>query len=491
MPERRIKVYHEHPLRIIRYASKNIWLLIFPLLRGIRSIRLDFDALYVWLKGAWFDLLIIIAIIGFGYIKWYFTEFEVTSSEIIRRSGIIIKHKVSIPFKNISAVTAEHSFYLRPFYAVRLNLDTRAGAFSKSDMSLLVRRSDLRWISKAIPQSEHHSGKKSLVIQPKWFAIVFFSLVFSSSLSGVVYLAALLFQSGRFAHEIIEQEMGDMIKFANTVSAKFTLSIPPAAVLLGILIIVAWLFSFISNMFRYAGFKMKKESGTLKVRMGVGTVRQYHIVPPKINYVDLRQNLVMKLFKTSSVNISCSGYGNEKNELPVLLPILNRRQANRALDLIGFRKYVVKRKSRVSKQAVISYLGLPSLAAFLIPVVSDIIVYFYPTLKDLFYFIKFMGEIPVIWMFVVKTIALMTSGVTIEDDFCCLRYSRFYAFHTILADNDKLVKIQIVQDPIGEKIGRCRMDFYFSSESSKSKKLKGVKIEDALKIIEHFGFLYK
>ena len=227
-------MYHEHPLRIIRYASKNIWLLIFPLLRGIRSIRLDFDALYVWLKGAWFDLLIIIAIIGFGYIKWYFTEFEITSSEIIRRSGIIIKHKVSIPFKNISAVTAEHSFYLRPFYAVRLNLDTRAGAFSKSDMSLLVRRSDLRWISKAIPQSEHHSGKKSLVIQPKWFAIVFFSLVFSSSLSGVVYLAALLFQSGRFAHEIIEQEMGDMIKFANTVSAKFTLSIPPAAVLLGI-----------------------------------------------------------------------------------------------------------------------------------------------------------------------------------------------------------------------------------------------------------------
>ncbi|MGN0622248.1 MAG: PH domain-containing protein [Porcipelethomonas sp.] len=481
----------EHPLKIIKYAAKNIWLLIFPLIRGIRSMRLDFNALYSWIRGAWFDILIVLLILGFGYLSWRFTSFDITDQQIVRKSGIIIKHRVSVPFKNISAVTAEHSFYLRPFYAVRLNIDTRAGAFSASDMSLLIRRRDLRSINRKMPRSEHHAGKKSLVIQPKWFAIVFFSLVFSSSLSGTVYIAAFLFQSGRFARTLIEKEMGDVLKLANSVSAKLAMGIPPAAVLLGIIIIATWLFSFISNMFRYAGFSMKKDSNALRVKMGVGTKRQYHIILSKINHVDLRQNLIMKFFKTFSVNISCSGYGDEKNELPVLLPILNRRQANRALDLIGFRKYAVKRKIKVSRQAVVSYLGYPSLVIFLIPIVSDIIVHFFPSLDGFFFFVKIMGEIPVLWMFIVKTIALMSSGITIEDDFCCIRYSRFYAFHTILADRENLVKIQIIQDPIAKKIGRCRMDFYFSSESVRCNKLKGVKYSDAKKIMDHFGFSYK
>ena len=45
-------VYHEHPVRIIKYSAKNIWLLIFPLLRGINAIRLDRDRMYEWLRGA-------------------------------------------------------------------------------------------------------------------------------------------------------------------------------------------------------------------------------------------------------------------------------------------------------------------------------------------------------------------------------------------------------------------------------------------------------
>ena len=33
--------YSEHPLRILRYSIKNIWLLVFPLLRGINAVWTD------------------------------------------------------------------------------------------------------------------------------------------------------------------------------------------------------------------------------------------------------------------------------------------------------------------------------------------------------------------------------------------------------------------------------------------------------------------
>lgn len=147
------------------------------------------------------------------------------------------------------------------------------------------------------------------MFKPKWFTIVFFSFVFSNSLSGIVYLSTFLFQSGRIIKDLLETELVEFIKLANGVSAKLALKIPPAAIILGFLVIITWLFSFAANILRYAGFIMKKDKNILKIKMGTLTKRIYHIVPDKINYVDLRQSLIMKLFKTSTVNISCSGYG--------------------------------------------------------------------------------------------------------------------------------------------------------------------------------------
>ena len=233
---------------------------------------------------------------------------------------------------------------------------------------------------------------------------------------------------------------------------------------------------------------MKKDKNILKIKMGTLTKRIYHIVPDKINYVDLRQSLIMKLFKTSTVNISCSGYGNQKNELPVLLPILTRQQANRALDLLDFKKYITKRKVKVSKLAFITYTGTPAVFILLIPVVAALLVWLFPTVYDIIIFISIMAEIPFVWLFIIKIVALYTSGITIEDNFCCIRYSRFYAFHTILADKDKLIKIQIVQNPFDKKLGRCRLDFYFNTEVPRNNKVKGVRIQDAKRILEKFEF---
>ena len=102
-----------------------------------------------------------------------------------------------------------------------------------------------------------------------------------------------------------------------------------------------------------------------------------------------------------------------------------------------------------------------------------------------------MAEIPFVWLFIIKIVALYTSGITIEDNFCCIRYSRFYAFHTILADKDKLIKIQIVQNPFDKKLGRCRLDFYFNTEVPRNNKVKGVRIQDAKRILENLNFRKK
>ncbi len=476
-------MYHEHPLKILKNGMKSIWLLIFPLLRGIKTIHLDLDFFYNWVKGAWFDILVILLILGYGYFRWAFTWFRFGEKEVSLITGILVKRETSIPYESISAVTAEHSFYLRPFKAVRVRIDTCSGTFNNADMSLLMRRSDSRKLHHKIPNNKKQT-KKTFEAHPKWFSIVFFSFVFSSSLSGAIYISTLFFQLGRISQDLIENEFKNALnQITDEFSSKFALSIPPAAIMLGTLIIVTWLLSFISNILRYAGFTMKKDQQALEIKMGAVTRRDYHIVTHKINYIDMRQSLIMKIFRQTSLNISCSGYGSKKNELPVLLPILNKRQANLALDVLDFGKKIKKRTYSSSKAAVLTFCGMPAGVGIAIPFIAKLLIYLLPSIKDFILLFAIMAEIPTIWMLVIKIIAYISTGMTIENDFICIRYSRFFAFHTVLTDKKKLVKAQIIQNPIQKKIGRCRLDFYFSSEIPKINKLHGMNIKDAEKIL--------
>lgn len=481
---------HEHPLKILKHAKNSIWLLIFPILRGIRSFSLDLNDFYSWISGGWFDLLVLLCILGFGYFRWLFTWVRMGRNHVRLMSGFIFKKRVEIPYKNISAVTAQHSFFLRPFRAVTVNIDTGAGALDTTDMTMLLYRDDLKKIQRKLPKIRKDE-KKTYKFRPKWYQIVFFSFVFSSSLSGAVYLAALIFNAGRIATDIMREDFSQVYEIANNVSQnvseKTPVELPTEALILIIIVLGTWLLSFISNMFMYLEFVMKKDAHVMRILSGVFTKRVFHIMPEKINYLDLRQSFITKLFKVSSLNISCSGYG--KNQLPVLLPVLSRKQANEALEMLGFNKYLVKRKIKPEKPTFMSYTWIPLAIAAVIFVASRVVLNFFPGFADTMFYVVIVLEVPFIWLAMVKFYAYLTTGITVEDDFCCIRYSRFYAFHTILADKNKIVKVQIFQDIIDRKIGRCRLDFYFNSEKSRAHKVKGLNVKEAQKILEQLGIV--
>lgn len=42
---------HEHPIKILRYTAKNLWLLIFPLLRSAHFFPFSAKEIAAWLHG--------------------------------------------------------------------------------------------------------------------------------------------------------------------------------------------------------------------------------------------------------------------------------------------------------------------------------------------------------------------------------------------------------------------------------------------------------
>ena len=90
-----------HPVNIVESTSRFYILLLLPILRGL---LFSGGNLYIWLKGAWFDILIIAAIILLGYIRWYFNMFRIDEDGLTIFRGIFLIKKEFIQYDRIASV---------------------------------------------------------------------------------------------------------------------------------------------------------------------------------------------------------------------------------------------------------------------------------------------------------------------------------------------------------------------------------------------------
>ena len=313
-------MYHEHPLRILRYSAKNIWLLVFPLIRNFNIFRQNKDWLYNWLRGAWFDILVVGFILMIGYVRWYFEGIEITDSAIICKKGMLFNIYTAIPFSSISSVSAVRKLHLRPFRAVNVRCDTRAGFFNTADIKFMVSEDVYRKICEKLPEIDINN-KTGSVPEPTILSVILFSVFFSSGFSGVVYIAAFFFQGGNIARDIITASLSRISEESEKISRSTLLRIPDAAIIISIFFISAWIISFIVNIFTYSRFCIECDNRCYYTSYGTVNRKEHRINSAHINYVDLRQNLIMKFSEAVAVHISCAGYGTGKRSLPVLLPV--------------------------------------------------------------------------------------------------------------------------------------------------------------------------
>ena len=89
----------QHPIAVMRYVSKNFWLLLIPLVRGLLALKFDF---YNWLSGAYLDILIVLAIFGMAFFRWWNINFETTESGINISTGLFVREMMQIPFYSVS-----------------------------------------------------------------------------------------------------------------------------------------------------------------------------------------------------------------------------------------------------------------------------------------------------------------------------------------------------------------------------------------------------
>ena len=456
-------MFREHPLRILRYCTKYLWLLIFPIIRGAYHFATKEDV-FAWLKGTWFDLLILLAIAGFGFLMWFFREYTIENGQIYVQDGIIVTRRRYLPLRNLSAITIEYPLWMRPIGAAYVYADTTAGLLQATDIKLLIRRRDEALFYNALPHVRqgkrthyHHRGGV--------WRVLLFSLIFSSGTSGAVYFALFWFQSGRIARDLIEQFR--LTERLNTVSeevASRLMGIPPAAVTIGIVILSMWLVSFIRNVLRYGGFELQSDQSMVSIRSGLVNRRYIQLVNRKINFVDLRQNLLTKLCRIFSLAVNIPGYGNQQGSIPVCLPILTSGEISRTMPMLFPGLRITHRTAKPPWHSWYGYICMPLYAGLAVYPAVYYARRFFSGFSDVIDFLQIMLYIPIVWKMAIQVVSFLTSGLSITEGRICVRYCNWTTFHTIIADTDTIVKVRIHRHLWHRWTGKCHVLIYFQSE---------------------------
>lgn len=467
-----------HPINILESTTKYFFLLLLPLVRGFLTFRGGF---YAWLSGAWFDLLILTAILMMGFLRWICTRYYFDKQGIYINHCFIINYRCYLPFDRLSMVYAEYPFYFRPFGAVRIKADTDGGYLHTTDFSVTLSRKEAARLfeaSQAIVRSEENIKK---IYHPQWFYVALLSLITSNTLTGVLFASTFVSQSGNLlGKEFEEMLMGRLTDLARALA----FGLPPAAALTAYVILGGWLISFLMNIIRHIKFNVIRQGKNLEIKTGVITTRYYSIQTTKINLIEIRQSLTTKLLGFFTVFIHCSGYGKQKNELSVLIPAADKYEARRNLNILLPEIPLVKKKYKPKLRTLSRFLIPPVTIMICVFLVFRLLYLFFPSLRLLFFFMGIMGEIPSVWWLFVKIASFFHTGIGKENGVYTLYYTYAYAFFTTSIPEHKISQVYCRQSLFQKMADCCDVIIFSYSEGKKRLVVPNIHVKEVNQIFD-------
>ncbi len=466
----------QHPIKILGYTTKNFWLLSIPLLRGLFYLQFDLQA---WLEGAWFDLLILFLILCFAFIRWLSVSYAFSDNEFHTKSGLIFFAHSSIHFSTITYVEIERSMLLKPFKASVLFLDTYSGGVKKSDKRLTLKNKDIdAFVENYSKLNNSDQIRKSYY--PSRKNLVFFSLIFSNTLSGVILVATLFIQGSKLIGQALENRVFSTI---NTLSQDVVKILSPTALGISLIIVVGWLFSFVINLLRHWNFNCNRKGENILIQNGYFTTHNHILRESKINYVDLRQSLLTILFHISSVHIHCTGYGKTKNAIAVLVPITFKREVINTMKMLLPNFHTSDIKLHPRKKQLSRFMFPPICALAILVLLMLFFLSIAPTWKSMILFVFYIALAPLIWLLIVKIIACFHTGLGFADGFITAKYCRFFAYRSIIVPVDKIVMVQVRQTKNQRRTKNCNLVLLTIAEKPILHKVKNMPLKETMEFL--------
>lgn len=271
-------------------------------------------------------ILSIFIIIMFVYylINWKITRISYDENKIIVYKNILIKDKYEFLIKNVSGFVVEQNIIDKLFKIYRLKIYTEKINNLKPDAHFVVKEHIMfelkEFIIKKIVKKNdilkklENINNYDIKINIRDVLIhSFFNISIGNSIIifNVILLIFSMIRDGTIAKEIFTNLLGFLITILT--------------------IVFPILYSIISSILKFYGYKLKKVEDLLLVKYGFLTTRSYFIPILKIKGVIIKETLISRIFNFNLLKVICSGVSSKKGELDFLLPMISKDKLNNIL----------------------------------------------------------------------------------------------------------------------------------------------------------------
>ena len=475
----------QHPIKLFSYTTRYFWLLIIPILRSLYSLSFSVDALRVWLAGTWFDLIVIATILAFAWLRLVSVTYSFNQERIIVRRGIFINAEDLIYYREISTLSIKRNIIYKIVGASKVYIGTNAGIFDRADITLVMKRSDADCLYGCVMNSRARTINYS--VSPNRLRLFIFSIISSSTLSGAIVALAFVIEVSRLIDRELEARL--IMDALNEFAARMSAIVPPITAGISAVIALSWLISFVTNLFYFWNYILTKSPDSIYVKSGLIAKNGHIIRLDRINFIDLRQNLSAKLFRISSLHCQCSGYGSTgRSELSVVLPITTSNEIKGAIQEV-FPEYPNPEiQLKPSLRSFPGFYFWPVILAILPLAAYALICLIFPGWKTIAEAALLVAEVPAVWLAVVKTVAIFTTGIGFSDGHLVMKYAKRYGFHTVISPKDRITKIVIRQSVPQHIGGSCTVIIYTASDKKVRHIIYGLRLDKALSFFDKQGF---
>ena len=480
--------YRAHPVTIFGNLWRVMYLIVIPVLRGfLLALQSNLEA---WLRGAWVDVLIFLLMLGVAVLRWWKVRLLWDDTSLRLNRGVIFSAQTSVPWNKIIAVYASSPFYLRPFGAARLRVQTLAGD-KNAAITVLLRQNAVNEVLRrhAAVQPQNEITQESYV--PRAGSVLALSLLNSNSLAGVVFIATLVGQSGRllgnaFSGRLIGAFEEATRSFAEEATRALAVAVPPAAAAIALALLAGWALSFIFAFLRYKNLRLSRSGGILHIRDGTIGKQRLGARCDAVSYIDIRQSLTTKILGLSSLYIPIPGRSGRGDGTACVIPaerqeIFTKSRASLFPDFSPSAPM-----SSPGRRALMRFLAAPLCLCALIWAAMAAALWFLKSWGGFISFAGVMALIPAGLFLIVRIFDYRTGGLSHNGESYTLRYSKWLYFHTVVIHTDKIVQVRFMQSIFQRRSGACDVVIHARAGRPSFHRCRGINLESAQKLFATF-----
>ncbi len=441
-----------HPLMIFKFTRRYIFILLFPLFRGL----LNYGATGSLSSLVIMELILAFLIIFVSVLRWMSFSVIFRDDCLVVDSGVIIRRHAVMPTEKISVSYTGHNPLLALLGAVSVRIDTDSGFRKKADFEIYFSRK----AAKAYELMFEPKNDGKIRYRSRFGMAVIMALANASALTGLIVLAPAINRAGEVLGDRLNYNLRDTLSLATALIGKI---IPPAATVIAIIFVAGFAVSFLITFFKYIPFCMHESDDKITVEHGFISYHRTVINRPSINAVVVNIPPVMRALRFCWVGISAAGYGKKRGESEVVLPAVNMRQANDfqlgIFDLSDDGRYDLTCSRRVLKRAVY----MPAILLMLSVVAEVILVLLFSAFSGMIALIITFVQLIILYFLSVRINYQRNGGVSIYDGVTMHSYKRL-TIKKMRVKKDKTCMIRISEGPFERRYGVVRMAVTVRSE---------------------------